>query len=233
MLAKHTQKNPTKWLEKFKFIFWGQLLGLLPGQTASAILAEVQRAAVPAVGLVVLKEGRKKKNNKVKACGSIAHPKCGEKIQLKSVHSWESCGKIIPFDTELPCNPRLLREVAGWKSSPRQVYNGSAEAAHGQIQRNCFWGGYLGGRKEQPQPAAGAVGLQGCHLQNSHNELLPTSHPSRSSSTPGPAPAKFPNHKWTQGAPCSLPLLGWASRWVQGAGFLRGTCRQARRKTKN
>lgn len=50
--------------------------------------------------------------------------------------------------------------------------------------------GYLGGRKEQPQPAADAVGLQGCHLQNSHNELLPTSHHSRSSSTPGAAPTK-------------------------------------------
>lgn len=83
-----------------------------------------------------------------------------------------------------------LREVGWWNSSPRQVCNASAEAAHGQIQRNCFFWGYLGGRKEQPQPAAGAVGLQGCHLQNSHNELLPTSHPSRSSSTPGPASTK-------------------------------------------
>lgn len=50
---------------------------MLPGQTASAIPADEQRA-VPAVGLVVLKEGRKKKT-KVKVCGSIAHPKYGEK----------------------------------------------------------------------------------------------------------------------------------------------------------
>lgn len=60
MLAKHTQKNPIKLPEKFKFIFWGQLLGLLPGQTASAIPADEQRAAVAASGLAVLKEGRKK-----------------------------------------------------------------------------------------------------------------------------------------------------------------------------
>lgn len=39
---------------------------MLPGQTASAIPAEEQRAAVPAVGLVVLKEGRKKKITKLK-----------------------------------------------------------------------------------------------------------------------------------------------------------------------
>lgn len=66
---------------------------------------------------------------------------------------------IQNFDTELPCSPRLfkpLREVGWWKSSHRQVYNGSPEAAHGQIQRKGFLGAYLGGRKEQPQPASGA-----------------------------------------------------------------------------
>lgn len=138
------------------------------------------------------------------------------------MHSWESCGKIIPFDTELPCNPRLLREVAGWKSSPRQVYNGSAEAAHGQIQRNCFWGGYLGGRKEQPQPAAGAVGLQGCHLQNSHNELLPTSHPSRSSSTPGPAPAKFPKSQMNSGSSLQPSPPGMGQQMGAGCRISQG-----------
>lgn len=39
---------------------------MLPGQTASAIPADEQRA-VPAVGLVVLKKGRKKKNPKLKS----------------------------------------------------------------------------------------------------------------------------------------------------------------------
>lgn len=63
MLAKHTQKTPIKWPQKFKFGFWGQLLGLLPGQTASAIPADEQRAAAPAGDLVVLKEGRKKTTN--------------------------------------------------------------------------------------------------------------------------------------------------------------------------
>lgn len=57
---------------------------MLPGQTASAVPADEQRAAVAASGLVVLKEGREK-NNKVH--GSTAHPKCREKIQLKPVHS--------------------------------------------------------------------------------------------------------------------------------------------------
>lgn len=68
-------------------------------------------------------------------------------------------GLIQNFDTELPCSPRLFkphREVGWWQSSHRQVYNGSPEAAHGQIQRKGFLGAYLGGSKEQPQPASGA-----------------------------------------------------------------------------
>lgn len=87
----------------------------------------------------------------------------GEKYNANLCTPENPVERITPFDTELPCNPRLLkphRRLAGWwKSRQRQVYDGSAEAGHGQIQRNCFSGGYLGGRKEQPQPASGAMGL--------------------------------------------------------------------------
>lgn len=85
-LAKHTQKNPIKWPQKFKFIFWGQLLGLLPGQTASAIPADEQRAAVPGGGLVVLKE-RRKKITKLKPMVQQHIQNVRRKTQLKPVHS--------------------------------------------------------------------------------------------------------------------------------------------------
>lgn len=115
-----------------------------------------------------------------------------------------------------------LRE-AGGEEHPQQVYTGSAEAVHGQIQRNCFFWGYLGGRKEQSQPAAGAVCLQGCHLQKSYNELLPTSRPSRSSSAPGPAQpsqsSSTPEINSGSSGPAAFPFWDGASRWVQGAGF--------------
>lgn len=138
---------------------------------------------------------------------------------------------IIPFETELPCNPKLLKphgEVGWWKSSHRQFYNGSAEAVHGQIQKELLFGGYLGGRKEL---AAFICCCRFVVLQNSQSELLPTSVP------PDPALGAAPGSiqvKSTRGALLpTFPLWDEATRWVQHGAFLRGTCREARRKTKN
>lgn len=125
--------------------------------------------------------------------------------------------RTIPFDTELPCSPRLLREVAWWKGSPRQVYSGSAEAAHGQIQRNCFSGGYLGGRQEQPQAAAGAVGLQGCTCRtptmNSCQPLIPPD-PAAPLAQPQPSQSS-PKSQINSGSSLQPSPPGMVSRWVQ------------------
>lgn len=138
---------------------------------------------------------------------------------------------IQNFDTELPCSPRLfkpLREIGWWKSSHRQVYNGSPEAAHGQIQRKGFLGAYLGGRKEQPQPASGAwVCSAATPTINSSQPLVP---PDPAVPCPGQNQVRAPwHHKWTWGAPCQPSPFGMG----QGGGFLRGTYREARRITKN
>lgn len=120
---------------------------------------------------------------------------------------------IQNFDTELPCSPRLfkpLREIGWWKSSHRRVYNGSPEAAHGQIQRKGFLGAYLGGRKEQPQPASGAWVCSAA--TPTINSCQPTSRPSRSSSALScKTKSELPDTTNGPGElPASLPHLGWA-----------------------
>lgn len=138
--------------------------------------------------------------------------------------------RIIPFDTELPCKPRLLREPqGGWlvKSSPSRFTLDLLRQCMDKSKGIAFWGGYLGGRKEQPQPAAGAVGLQGCHLQNCQplippDPAAPLAQPQPSQSSP------TPEINSGSSGPAAFPFWDGASRWVQDF-----TSREDRGKTKN
>lgn len=139
------------------------------------------------------------------------------KIQLKPVHSWEPCGKDHSLWYRTAMQPKAPQ---GGCLVAEQPQAGLQWICWGSTWTNpkelLFWG-YLGGRKEQPQAAAGALGLQGCTCRTpTMNSCQPLVPPDPAAPPASPSQVRAPqNHKSTQGAPCSLPLLGWASRWVQ------------------
>lgn len=135
------------------------------------------------------------------------------------MHSWEPCGEDYSLWHRTAMQAKAPQGASGrlvGEEQPQQVYTGSAEAVHGQIQRNCFFGEIFRREEGAATACSWCCGFAGLPLAE-----LPTSRPSRSSSPPGPAPAKseLPNtrNQLRELRPCSLPLLGWGQQ--MGAGF--------------
>lgn len=155
------------------------------------------------------------------------------KIQLKPVHSWEPCGKDHSLWHRTAMQPKAPQGGCLVEGQPQAGLQWICWGSTWTNPKELLLWGIFRWEEGAATGCSWCCGFAGLHLQNSHNDLLPASRPSRSSSTPGPAPAKSELPKTTnqlRELPAAFP--SWDGQQM-GAGFLRGTCREARGKTKN
>lgn len=133
------------------------------------------------------------------------------------MQSWEPCGKDHSLWHRTAMQPKAPQGGCLVEEQPQAGLQWICWGSTWTNPKELLLWGIFRWEEGAATGCSWCCGCAGLHLQNSHNELLPASCPSRSSSTPSPAqPSQSsPKPQINSGSSLQPSPPGMVSRWVQ------------------